>query len=247
MPEVENITPFSDDPRGKAPQVRDMFDAIAPAYDVMNRLMTLGIDSIWRRKAVKAMRRQEPRTILDVASGTGDLALLMARKMDPVSVTALDLSPAMLEIGRRKAARADLGEIITFTIGDSLQMPLHDHSFDCVAVAFGVRNFENLLAGYREMLRVLRPGGMLCVLELSTPTGQIIRPLYDFYTTRVIPFVGRIISRDANAYTYLPRSIAAVPAREAMASLMEQAGFVRASWKSLTFGVCTLYTAFKPA
>ncbi len=247
MTEVENITPFHNDTRAKAPQVRDMFDSIAPAYDVMNRLMTLGIDALWRRKAVRIMRRREPRTILDVATGTGDLALLMARKMDPLSVTAIDLSPGMLEIGRRKAARADLGDIISFTLGDSLQMPLHDHSFDCVSAAFGVRNFEDILAGYCEMYRVLRPGGMLCVLELSTPPGRFVRPLYDFYTRRIIPFIGRLISRDRDAYTYLPRSIAAVPARADMTAIMEQAGFVRATYKPLTFGVCTLYTAFKPA
>lgn len=243
MAGCEEINPYGGDGRAKGEQVREMFDHIAPTYDFLNRAMTMGIDKIWRAKAVKRLAPVRPRYLLDIASGTGDLAMILARRLQPLSVTGIDLSEKMLEVARRKIARAGLGDIISFEQADSLALPFTDREFDCVTVAYGVRNFENLLAGYREMHRVLRPGGLLAVLELSTPTNPVIRRLYDFYAGHIIPFMGRLISAETDAYRYLPRSIAAVPQGEEMASLMREAGFSEVEVRPMTFGVCTLYIA----
>lgn len=243
--DCENIKPY-DDNLPKAGQVEQMFDNIAPAYDVMNRAMTLGIDRIWRRIAVRMIQRHGASKILDVASGTGDLALLLARKLDPISVIGVDLSSRMIEIGRRKVAAAGIGDVVKLTVGDCMDLAFPDETFDCATVAFGVRNFENLLRGYAEMFRVLQPGGMICVIELSTPTSPVIRPLYNLYSNRVIPAVGRAVSHDNEAYSYLPRSIAAVPQGERMLEIMSDAGFINTRCRRLSFGVCSIYTALKP-
>lgn len=242
----ESINPYNSDPRSKTEQVKTMFDNIAPAYDFMNRAMTFGIDRIWRRKAVDMVAKRSPRRILDVATGTGDLAMLLARRIEGSEVTGIDLSEGMIEIGRKKIAEAGLSHRISMQCGDCLQMPWGDDTFDAITVAYGVRNFENLLRGYREMLRVLRPGGVLTVIELSTPSNPIVKPMYKLYTRWIIPTVGRMVSKDVRAYAYLPESIAAVPQRNAMTELMEQAGFKEAAYRSLTFGTCCIYTAIKP-
>ena len=223
-----------------------MFDNIAPAYDFMNRAMTFGIDRCWRRKAVDMLAKTSPREILDVATGTGDLAMLLARRIKESKVTGLDLSEGMIAVGRKKVGEAGLEERISLQCGDCLNMPFEENSFDAVTVAYGVRNFENLFQGYREMLRVLRPGGTINVIELSTPTSPIVKPLYKFYTRYIIPTVGRMVSKDVRAYAYLPESIAAVPQRQAMTSLMSEAGFINTSYRTLTFGTCCIYTATKP-
>lgn len=241
---AEKVNPY-DDSRPKTEQVREMFDSIAPAYDFMNRAMTFGIDKLWRRRAVGMLRRAAHDRILDVATGTGDLALLLAKKLNPSLITGIDLSERMLEIARQKAEKAGLPVEIIFQKADCLNMPMPDGSFDCVTVAYGVRNFEHLNDGYREMLRVLRPGGTLCVIELSTPTSPIVRPLYNFYTRHIIPFVGRLVSKDVRAYSYLPESIAAAPQRNEMTALMHDAGFSDTTFRSLTFGTCTIYLAKK--
>lgn len=246
-PDCENIKPYNDELSGKGQQVEKMFDSIAPAYDLMNHAMTLGIDKLWRRKAVKMIRRHGATKILDVATGTGDLALMMARRLDPISVIGVDLSAKMIEIGRRKVTAAGLGDVVKMTVGDCLDLAYPDETFDCVTVAYGVRNFEDLERGYSEMFRVLQPGGMICVIELSTPSSPIVRPLYSVYSNKVIPAVGRIVSRDASAYTYLPRSIAAVPQGEQMLEIIRNAGFVNAEFRTLTLGVCTIYSAVKPS
>lgn len=243
---VEATTPYGDQ-RHKSEQVREMFDSIAPAYDFMNRAMTLGIDKLWRAKAVRIIRRSTPCSILDVATGTGDLAIKMARKMPGVTVTGLDLSPGMVERGNAKVTNARLSDRVKLEVGDSLAMGYGDNTFDCVTVAYGVRNFEHLLQGYREMARVLRPGGMLVVIELSTPTSPVVKPFYRFYTRCLIPAIGRLVSRDRRAYTYLPESIAAAPQGGAMTSLMEQAGLTDTRFVPLTFGTCTIYVGVKPA
>lgn len=243
---VEKINPYHDDSRPKEEQVREMFDNIAPAYDFMNRAMTLGIDRSWRRKAVELLPKGGDTQILDIATGTGDLALLIQRITGSTHIVGIDLSDGMLQVGRRKVADAGLDNCIEFMQADSLDMPFSDNSFDAITVAYGVRNFADLEAGYREMLRVLRPGGKVVVLELSTPKGQLTRPLYNIYTRYIIPTLGRLISRDARAYTYLPESIAAVPQADAMTSLMEKAGFVDAHCRQLTFGACSIYSATKP-
>lgn len=241
----EDIKPY-DSSRDKTEQVREMFDNIAPAYDFMNRAMSLGMDRSWRRKAVKMVAATAPAHIVDIATGTGDFAISLARAIPQSTVTGLDLSQGMVEIGRRKVADAGVAPRVELLVGDCLASPLPPGRADVVTVAFGVRNFADLLQGFRAMLKMLRPGGMLCVIELSTPASRFVRPLYNVYTRWLIPAVGRIISSDRRAYTYLPESIEAVPARNDMTRLIESAGFEKASWLSLTFGVCTIYTAYRP-
>lgn len=242
---AEKITPYGTD-RSKGAQVEEMFDNIAPAYDFMNRAMTLGIDRSWRRKVVKAATDGSPRSILDVATGTGDLAIQLARAAGGASVTGIDLSEGMLAVGRRKVAEAGLDRRVTLIQGDCLALPFPDGAFDTVTVAFGVRNFEHLDRGYAEMARVLRPGGKLIVLELSVPTSPLVRPFYRLYTRGIIPLLGRMVSSDSRAYTYLPESIAAMPQGEKMLSLMREARLSSPSLRRLTLGVATIYTATKP-
>ena len=241
--DVERITPYGDGSGDKTRQVREMFDSIAPAYDFMNRAMPMGIDRLWRYKAVRLLRDCQHDDILDIATGTGDLAIKLARELDPIAVTGVDLSEGMIEIGRAKVAKEGLQEVVTLGIGDCLLLPFTDASFDVVTCAYGVRNFADLLAGYREMHRVLRPGGRAVILELSTPTSPMVRPLYNFYTRHVIPTVGRLVSKDVRAYSYLPESIAAVPQGDAMTAIMLEAGFSQARAIPLTMGVCTIYEA----
>lgn len=244
---AERVNPYHGDTRRKTEQVRDMFDSIAPAYDFMNRMMTFGIDRLWRRKAVRMIARYPHADILDVATGTGDLALLLGHRLHPRTITGIDLSEGMLEVARRKAAADSNASdaAITFRTADCMSLPMPDSSFDLVTAAYGVRNFEHLLQGYREMYRVLRPGGTLCVIELSTPTSPLVKPFYKLYTRHIIPLAGRLVSHDVRAYSYLPESIAAVPQGNAMLSLMREAGFTSAAHHPLTFGVCTIYIARK--
>ena len=240
---VEQVTPYNEG--SKTNQVRQMFDAIAPAYDFMNRAMTLGIDIWWRRLAVKRLKRIRPALILDVATGTGDFAIQLNESLHPQHITGIDLSQGMLEEACRKVKEKGLEEVISFEQGDCMTLPMQDETFDAVTVAFGVRNFEHLQQGYHEMARVLKPGGMLCVLELSAPTNRIIRWFYDLYTLHIIPWVGSLKSGDKSAYRYLPQSIAAVPQGEDMLQLMHNAGLHETAYKRLTLGVCTIYTAVK--
>lgn len=246
MNSCESINPYSSDPRPKSEQVRDMFDNIAPAYDFMNRAMTFGIDRLWRRKAVKMLANGPHNTILDVATGTGDLAILMAQRTDAKKIHGIDLSHNMIEAGQHKVKNAGLESRIEFSVADCLNMPFSDCTFHAVTVAYGVRNFEDLLRGYTEMYRVLRHEGRLTVIELSTPSSPFIRPLYRFYTRHVIPWIGRLVSKDVRAYSYLPESIAAVPQGLEMTRIMRQAGFTDTSFRRLTFGTCTIYTGIKP-
>ena len=240
---VEQVKPYGEG--AKTEQVRQMFDTIAPAYDFMNRAMTLGIDIWWRRLAVKRLKRIAPAQILDVATGTGDFAIQLNDSLHPQHITGIDLSKGMLDEARRKVKGKGLESTITFEQGDCMALPMQDNTFDAVTVAFGVRNFEHLQQGYQEMARVLRPGGMLCVLELSTPTNPLIRWFYDLYTLHIIPAIGSMKSGDKSAYRYLPQSIAAVPQGDDMLQLMRNAGLKEATFRRLTLGVCTIYTAVK--
>ena len=242
---VEQVTPYGDQAAAKTEQVRQMFDAIAPAYDFMNRAMTLGIDIWWRKLAVKRLKQISPAAILDVATGTGDFAIQLNKSLHPQHITGIDLSQGMLDEAPRKVKEKGLDKVITFEQGDCMALPMADGTFDAVTVAFGVRNFERLQQGYMEMARVLRPGGMLCVLELSTPKNRLIRWFYDLYTLHIIPAIGAMKSGDKSAYRYLPQSIAAVPQGEDMLQLMRNAGLREAKFKRLTLGVCTIYTAIK--
>ena len=241
---VEQVTPYGNQ-GDKTEQVRQMFDSIAPAYDFMNRAMTLGIDIWWRRLAVKRLRKHNPSVILDVATGTGDFAIQLHNSLHPRHITGIDLSQGMLDEAHRKISEKGLEKFISFEQGDCMALPMQDNTFDAVTVAFGVRNFEHLLQGYQEMTRVLKPGGILCVLELSTPTNRLIRWFYDLYTLHIIPWVGSLKSGDKSAYRYLPQSIAAVPQGEDMLQLMRDAGLRDTCCKRLTLGTCTIYTAIK--
>ncbi len=250
---VEQIKPYSTE-GSKRKQVEQMFDAIAPAYDFMNRAMTLGIDRWWRRVAVRSVARHlaqrgpaagQDCRVLDVATGTGDFALQLHAALGQARITGVDLSQGMMDVARSKVAQRGLGDCITFEQADCLALPFADGAFDAVTVAFGVRNFEHIEQGYREMHRVMRQGAMLCVLELSTPTARVVRWFYDLYTLHVIPAIGRLKSGDSSAYRYLPLSIAAVPQGQEMLSLMQAAGFGQCRVRRLTLGTCSVYTAVK--
>lgn len=238
---VENVKPYGEN-GAKSKQVEVMFDSIAPAYDFMNRAMTLGIDRWWRHVAVKMVRRVNPRRILDIATGTGDFAIGLYKNIKPDAVVGIDLSQGMLDVARKKIEKHGLNDAITVQQGDCLALPFEDSSFDAVTVAFGVRNFEHLLQGYQQMHRVLAPDGMLCVIELSTPRNRVVRWFYDLYTLHIIPWVGALKSHDRSAYRYLPESIAAVPQGHDMLAIMRQAGFSDCKVKRLTFGTCSIYT-----
>lgn len=246
MAEVERITPYGEeDGRHKGEQVRDMFDSIAPAYDIMNRMMTLGVDKRWRKRCVKIVKESGAKTVLDVAAGTGDLTVALGRALPSGSIVGADLSEGMIEVGRRKIKEKGLENSVSLVVADALCLPFENDTFDALTIAFGVRNFENLSAGYTEMARVLKPGGTLVVLELTQPSSKIVKPFYRFYTRCVIPGVGRLVSKDRRAYSYLPESIAAVPTRNEMTALISECGFENAQWKSLTFGVAAIYIAKK--
>ena len=240
----EKVMPYGSEGR-KAEQVERMFDHIAPAYDRLNHLMSLGIDRSWRRRAIRWLAPFRPQEVLDVATGTGDFALLACRLLRPRTLTGIDISEGMMQVGRQKAAEAGLDGHIRFQREDCEALSFADASFDAVTVAFGVRNFEHLDRGLQEMCRVLRPDGHLVILELSTPERFPMKQLFSIYSKVAMPVIGRSISHDNNAYTYLPESIRAFPQGEVMQESIRRAGFSEVRFKRLTFGVCTLYMATK--
>lgn len=243
---AEKIKPYKEDSRAKTEQVQEMFDNIAPAYDFMNSAMTMGLHKVWLRKAVKLIKQAVPEAVVDLATGTADVAIAMAKALPGCKITGVDLSEKMVLKGREKVKRHGLEDRISLTTGDILNLQLPDACADAVTIAYGVRNLEHLSDGYSQMLRILRSGGMLCVVELSTPHGPLTGPLYRIYTRHIIPVMGRLFSKDTRAYSYLPESIAAVPQGESMLKLMEDAGFRDCKARPQTFGVCTIYTAVKP-
>ncbi|MCD6347892.1 MAG: bifunctional demethylmenaquinone methyltransferase/2-methoxy-6-polyprenyl-1,4-benzoquinol methylase UbiE [Bacteroidales bacterium] len=228
----------------KRDEVKQMFDNIAPTYDLLNHALSFNIDRIWRKKVISLLKTKQPRTILDVATGTGDLAIA-ARKLHPEKIVGIDLSLGMIEIGRKKVDKKGLSSIIELIEGDSEDLPFEENTFDAVTVAFGVRNFENPLKGMEEMYRVTRSGGNIIVLEFMLPESWIIRPLYLFYFRRVLPSIGRLISKDFSAYKYLPDSVSAFPQRQAFLDLMVKAGYKMAGFHNLTAGVAGIYFASK--
>ena len=239
----EKVKPYGQEGK-KVEQVERMFDHIAPAYDRLNHLMSLGIDRSWRRTALKWLRPHRPALVLDVATGTGDFAIQACQMLPSASLTGVDLSEGMMQVGRRKVEQAGLAARIDFQREDCEALTFSDASFDAVTVAFGIRNFEHLDRGLREMCRVLRPGGHLVILELSTPDRPPMKQLYRIYS-RLIPLMGRLVSHDRSAYTYLPQSIRAFPQGEVMSESIRRAGFSDVRFRRLTFGVCTLYMATK--
>jgi demethylmenaquinone methyltransferase/2-methoxy-6-polyprenyl-1,4-benzoquinol methylase len=240
----ENILPY-DSNDSKSAQVGRMFDAIAPTYDVLNHALSLGVDRRWRAGGIDRLRPFAPCNILDVGAGTGDLSIAMCEALHPRHVTAIDLSEAMMDIGRRKAAEAGCSAHISFERQDALALTYRDNSFDAVASAFGVRNFENIEQGIAEMHRVLKPGGHLMILELSHPRRFPVKQLYALYSKTIIPFLGRLFSKENSAYRYLPASVRVVPQGSVMADILRRQGFANVETRTFTFGICSLYTGEK--
>ncbi|MDP4240205.1 MAG: bifunctional demethylmenaquinone methyltransferase/2-methoxy-6-polyprenyl-1,4-benzoquinol methylase UbiE [Bacteroidota bacterium] len=229
---------------GKKEQVRSMFNKIAWRYDLLNHLLSLNIDKIWRKKLVKMLSAKRPDSILDVATGTGDLAIT-ASKIKPREIIGIDIAEEMLEIGRKKIADKGLQNIITLQTADSENLPFPAERFEATMVAFGVRNFENLELGLTEMHRVLKKKGTLYVLEFSIPTNKLFRPLYFFYFKNILPLIGKIVSQDTAAYTYLPDSVSAFPSGPSFIERLEKSGFTKCTQRPLTFGIATIYTGEK--
>lgn len=240
----EQILPYNNEEQ-KGTQVKRMFDNIATTYDRLNHTLSFGIDKWWRRKGIAYLRPFRPEYLLDIATGTGDLAIAIQRALQTERIIGADISEGMMEIGRQKTAAAGLTEHISFEQQDCTALTYADNTFDAVTAAFGVRNFENIEQGIAEMYRVLKPGGHLMILELSTPEHFPMRQLYRIYSETVIPFIGRLISKENRAYTYLPASIKVVPQGKVMTDLLGRVGFRKAHVCQLTFGICSLYTGEK--
>lgn len=240
----ETIKPY-DEHEGKTKQVEQMFDHIAPSYDKLNRRLSWNIDRLWRRKAVKQLAAHTPSQLLDVATGTGDFAILCARKLKPEHVVGIDISEEMMAIGRQKAEKLGLSEIISFKKEDCMALSMPDNQFDAVTATFGIRNFENLEQGLREMYRVTKSGGRLCMLELTRPVSFPMRQLFWIYAHTVLPVYGRLVSKDKSAYAYLTKTIEAFPQGETMVEILKKTGYSECSFRRLTFGICTMYKAKK--
>lgn len=240
----KTVKPYSET-GSKKTQVEEMFDNIARRYDFLNRVLSLGIDKIWRKKAIDQLRDLQPKYILDVATGTADVALETMRRLRPDKIIGLDISAEMLHFGREKVAKQGLSDVIELVQGDSENLPFADNTFDAITVAFGVRNFENLEQGLSEMNRVLKPGGKLVVLEFSKPRIFPFKQLFQFYFKNILPTIGRWTSQDPRAYRYLFESVQAFPEGEAFLHRLQKTGYKSSQCISLTLGVCSLYTAEK--
>ena len=222
-----------------------MFDQIAHSYDFLNHTLSLGIDRSWRKAAIDSLKPYAPQRILDVATGTGDFALMAVDRLHPQSLIGADLSEGMLSVGREKVERAGKSEVITLQKEDCMALSFEDNTFDAVTVAYGVRNFEDLDRGLREMLRVLKPGGRLVIIELTSPVRFPMKQLFWLYAHVWMPIVGKLVSRDSRAYSYLPATMEAFPQGEVMQGIIEKAGFQSVKFRRFTFGLSTLYTAEK--
>ncbi|WMN11892.1 bifunctional demethylmenaquinone methyltransferase/2-methoxy-6-polyprenyl-1,4-benzoquinol methylase UbiE [Marivirga salinae] len=238
------VLPYKDKESGKKQQVADMFNNISHKYDFLNHLLSLGIDIRWRKKAIKLLKEIQPKQILDIATGTGDFAI-EALKLNPDHVTGVDISEGMLNVGREKLKKRKLDDKISLTLGDSENLPFEDNKFDAIIVAFGVRNFENLEKGLAEMFRVLRPGGKVVVLEFSKPKSFPFKQLFNFYFKNILPTLGKTISKDNAAYTYLPESVRSFPDGKDFTSILDKLGFKDTVCKPLTLGISSIYTGIK--
>lgn len=241
----EKIVPYDNSNQKKGVQIEQMFDSIATHYDSLNRTMSMGLDISWRRKGLKLLGARNPQEILDIATGTGDLAIMAAQLIHPKRILGVDISEEMMKVGKQKVAKLGMSEVIEFAKEDCMMLSFADNSFDAAMVAFGIRNFEDLDRGLKEILRVLKPGGQLMILELSTPRNFPMKQGYWIYSRLFIPTVGRLISKSKEAYTYLPKSIEAFVQGKQMIQVLQTNGFSSASFKTYTFGVCTMYLATK--
>jgi len=236
--------PNKNSEQSKKVQVEEMFDSISDRYDLLNHLLSVNIDKIWRGNAIKRLKEYHPENILDVATGTADFAIAASR-IKGVNITGIDISEGMLSIGRQKIERKKLTERIKLIKGDSEELPFDDHIFDAAIVAFGVRNFENLKKGLGEVYRVLKPGGVFFILEFSKPGKTPFKQIYKFYFNKILPVVGRLISKDKNAYSYLPESVDNFPYGEKFLTILADVGFTNNSIKQQTFGIASIYEAHK--
>jgi len=239
-----SVVPYKDKDGSKREQVAEMFDNISPKYDLLNHLLSGGVDIYWRKRAIKLLKKRQPKVILDIASGTGDFAI-EALSLNPEKVIGVDISEGMLAVGREKIKKLGKQDIITLQSGDSESLSFADNYFDAVIVSFGVRNFQNLLAGLTEMNRVMKSDGMCVVVEFSKPKSFPFKQFYNFYFKYILPLIGKTVSKDSSAYTYLPESVQAFPDGEDFLEIYKKAGFKNTKCIPLTFGICTIYTGQK--
>lgn len=239
----DKITPYNSQ-SAKKDQVEEMFDNIAPKYDFLNHLLSMGIDITWRKKAIKLIGKKNPKAILDVATGTGDFAL-EAKSLNPDRIVGLDISEEMLNVGRKKISAKKLDSLIEMVKADSEALPFKDATFDAITVGFGVRNFAHLEVGLGEMLRVLKPGGQVAIIEISQPTSFPVKQVYNIYFKHILPTVGKMVSKDARAYTYLPESVTHFAQGQEFADILTKVGYKNATFTPLTFGAATMYVASK--
>jgi demethylmenaquinone methyltransferase/2-methoxy-6-polyprenyl-1,4-benzoquinol methylase len=242
----DKIKPFSSE-GSKKEQVSEMFNEIAPRYDFMNRFLSAGIDRSWRKKAILRFRKDQPSLLLDVATGTGDMAIMAARLLHPQKIVGIDISPKMLEIGRKKIEKEELGTKIELIGGDGETINFPDNSFDGVMVAFGVRNFEHLEKGLKEILRVMKPGAQLVVLEFSKPVFPGMKTFYNLYMSVIAPQMARWFNQNKKAYQYLNESAKAFPDRQDFDKILKQTGYSDTKWKPLSLGICCIYSGRKSA
>lgn len=241
----KKITPYKDSSEGKKKQVEQMFDTISENYDGLNRVISLGSDVKWRKKVIKMVAKTRPKTILDIATGTGDLAIQFAEKTSAEKIVGLDLSEGMLSVARKKVSGKNISEKIEFVQADSEALPFDDYTFDAITVSFGIRNFENLEKGLSEIYRVLKKGGIFVILETSVPSKFPFKQGYYFYSKNVLPLVGKLFSKDKVAYKYLSESASVFPHGEVLNNILRKIGFNEVKNKPQTFGVATIYNATK--
>ncbi|MCH2489489.1 MAG: bifunctional demethylmenaquinone methyltransferase/2-methoxy-6-polyprenyl-1,4-benzoquinol methylase UbiE [Flavobacteriales bacterium] len=241
----KKVTPYKDSALNKKEQVEQMFDTISGKYDGLNRVISLGTDTAWRKKVIKKVAATNPSNVLDIATGTGDLAIQFASKIPDASIVGLDLSEGMLSVARKKIEGNSLSDKIEFIKGDSEALPFKDNEFDAITVSFGIRNFEHLEKGLAEIYRVLVPGGLFVILETSVPTKTPFKQGYYFYARKVLPFIGKVFSKDKVAYRYLSESASVFPHGEELNNILRKIGFIEVKNNPQTFGVATIYTATK--
>ena len=238
------VKPYNNESTSKKEEVAEMFNNISKRYDFLNHFLSLGIDKLWRKKAIKKLRDLQPKKILDIATGTGDFAIA-ALKLNPTEVIGVDISQGMLDVGIEKMKRKGVDHVIQMKIGDSEELPFEDGYFDALTVGFGVRNYENLEKGLTDMLRVLRPGGKAIILEFSKPKKFPMKQAFGFYSKRIIPFFGKRISKDERAYAYLPESVAAFPEGKEFMEILEKIGYTDVSAQTVSGGIATIYAGTK--
>lgn len=244
MYEQEKIKPYDND-SGKGEQVEKMFDNIASRYDTLNHWMSFDIDKRWRKRAIMQLGEHSPKEILDIATGTGDFAIMTAKMLHPKRLVGADISEGMMDVGRKKVMAEGLADVVSFAKEDCMRLSFAEGSFDAVTAAFGIRNFADLERGLSEMYRVLRPGGHLCVVELTHPIRFPMKQLFKVYSHTILPTYGRLISKDRKAYEYLTATIEAFPQGETMKEILTRVGFRSSSFTRMTFGICTMYNAVK--